>query len=432
MAVESADVVVVGGGLSGLATAAYLARAGFSVRLLERASGLGGRAATLRHQGYALNRGAHALYCRGEGLAVLKELGVPTPGRKVSGSGKALRAGTLHQLPVDMLSLLGTGLLGFGAKAVAARWLDRVPRLSASDLDSLSVTEWLARSGLPAEARALVEALVRLSTYANASDSFSAGTALAQLQRALGGVLYVDGGWQTLADGLRDRAAAAGAIVTTGARAESLRRAGSGAYTVGLSDGSELTAPNVVLAIGPRDAAALIASSGASVPEGLSGAQPLRAATLDVALSHLPKSHEPFILGIDRPLYLSLHSRAAKLAPEGGAVVQAMKYLAAGDDDPDADRAELETLMDLGMPGWRASTVHVQFLPRMITAERLDLAAEGGAAGRPSAEVHGLPGVLLAGDWVRGNSWLADASLGSGRAAARLVVARSSPRRAVA
>jgi len=60
------DVVVVGGGLSGLGAAAYLARAGLSVRLVERASAVGGRAATARVKGYALNRGPHALYRTGE------------------------------------------------------------------------------------------------------------------------------------------------------------------------------------------------------------------------------------------------------------------------------------------------------------------------------------------------------------------------------
>lgn len=40
------DVIVVGGGLAGLATASYLARAGLDVMLFEKSSCLGGRAAT--------------------------------------------------------------------------------------------------------------------------------------------------------------------------------------------------------------------------------------------------------------------------------------------------------------------------------------------------------------------------------------------------
>jgi phytoene dehydrogenase-like protein len=138
------------------------------------------------------------------------------------------------------------------------------------------------------------------------------------------------------------------------------------------------------------------------------------------------------VLGIDRPLYLSVHSSVAKLAPEGKAVIHVMKYLAPGDDDPVADRRELEELLDLAQPGWRAEVVHDQYLPRITAIERLDLAREGGSRGRPSVDAAGLPGVAITGDWVQGGAWLADASIGSARAAAQSIAAHLSPARAVA
>jgi hypothetical protein len=51
---------------------------------------------------------------------------------------------------------------------------------------------------------------------------------------------------------------------------------------------------------------------------------------------------------------------------------------------------------------------------------------------RPDVDVPGLPGVVVAGDWVQGGAWLADASLGSARRAARSIVTQLSPARAVA
>jgi phytoene dehydrogenase-like protein len=429
---DRSDVVVVGGGLAGLAAAAYLGRAGLSVRVVERASAPGGRAATTREQGFALNRGPHALYRGGEAQAVLSDLGVPAPGRTVPSGGRAFRNGALHQLPVGAMSLLTTGLFGWGAKATTARLLERLPRMDPDELGDRSVAEWLDGLAAGAEARELLEAVVRVSTYTNAPRTFSAKTALLQVQRALGGVRYIDGGWQTIVDGLGSRAASWGVQATSGRRATALGPDGSGGYEVGLADGSVIAARGVVLAVAPREAARLLSSAGATVPAAMQSPVPLRAATLDLALSRLGTPSERFVLGIDRPLYLSVHSTVANLAPAGGGLVHVLKYLSGDETDPDQDRAELEALLELSHPGWRSAVVHAQYLPRIVVAERLDLATDGGVSGRPTPEVPGLPGVVLAGDWVQGGSWLADASLGSARAAARALALWLEPARAVA
>ena len=54
--VENHDAVVVGGGVGGLAAAAYLGRAGKSVVLFEKASALGGRAAGEDGHGFIRER----------------------------------------------------------------------------------------------------------------------------------------------------------------------------------------------------------------------------------------------------------------------------------------------------------------------------------------------------------------------------------------
>ncbi|HZU82497.1 MAG TPA: FAD-dependent oxidoreductase, partial [Polyangiaceae bacterium] len=59
------DVIIVGGGLAGLAAAAFCARAGLRVTVLERAKNLGGRARTDLVSGHAFNQGGHALYAKG-------------------------------------------------------------------------------------------------------------------------------------------------------------------------------------------------------------------------------------------------------------------------------------------------------------------------------------------------------------------------------
>jgi phytoene dehydrogenase-like protein len=427
--VQRTDVIVIGGGLAGLTAAAYLGRAGLSVRILERSSELGGRGATRCEDGFFLNRGAHALYRVSDAVAVLAELDVAHHGRPVPGTGKALRQGELFQLPSSALSIFTTGLLSLRAKAVVARWLERTPRLSPHTLEHLSVAEWL--DGCPPEVRAVMEAFIRVATYVNAPAEFSAGTALMQLQRALLGVLYVDGGWKTLVDGIANVGTRWGVRITHGARAVRLESS-NGAHAVSLSDGSVVEARGVVLAVPPDAAASLVATTGVAAPKSFTDVVRGRVATLDLALARLPRPGERFVLGIDQPLYLSVHSAVARLAPEGKAVVHVMKYLPQEETDPDTDRKELEALLDLAQPGWRAEVVHAQYLPRMTAVERLDTAREGGLRGRPDVHVPGLDGVTVAGDWVQGGAWLADASLGSARAAARAIMAQLSPAMAVA
>src|SRR6476661_3839810 len=134
------DVIVVGGGLSGLATATYLARDGRSVVLLEKAPALGGRAGTQARDGFHFNFGPHALYRKGEGAGVLRELGVRWTGGAPSASGGyAIDGGRRHALPGGFVSLLTTGLFGIAAKLEAARLLGSFPKRDASALHGVTV-----------------------------------------------------------------------------------------------------------------------------------------------------------------------------------------------------------------------------------------------------------------------------------------------------
>lgn len=74
------DAAVIGGGLSGLTSSIYLAKAGLSVVLLEKANQLGGRSVTVKKNGAMLNLGLHALYKGGAAEEVLNELGIPVKG----------------------------------------------------------------------------------------------------------------------------------------------------------------------------------------------------------------------------------------------------------------------------------------------------------------------------------------------------------------
>lgn len=143
------------------------------------------------------------------------------------------------------------------------------------------------------------------------------------------------------------------------------------------------------------------------------------------AISSLPAPDGLFGLGIDEPLYLSVHSAYAKLAPEGGAVIHVAKYLGTSiEPDPGRDGAEMEGLLDLLQPGWRKVLVKKRLLPAMFVSNALVTAAQGGLAGRPDTKVGGSGGLYVAGDWVGPEGLLSDASYASARRAAQQILAQ--------
>lgn len=222
----NADVVVVGGGVAGLAAAAYAGRAGRTVFVCEKAGDIGGRAVTHQVGDFRFNLGPHALYRRSHGVEVLKELGVSFGGGVPSASGGyAIDRGTKHALPGGFLSLLTTGLFGLAAKLETARLLASLGRIDPAPLHRVPLDAWLEREVRQPDVRRLLNALIRLSTYANAPAQHSAGAAVEQLQKALdGNVLYLNGGWQVLVDGLRNAAEKAGARIWLRSPAGTSRR----------------------------------------------------------------------------------------------------------------------------------------------------------------------------------------------------------------
>ena len=109
----SKNVVIVGGGLAGLAASIYLARAGRTVTVFEKRRYLGGRAITQLRHGYRFNLGAHAFYRAGAAASVCKELGVPVPGVLAKPKAIALIGGEVRPSFVDALKVARFGAVPF-------------------------------------------------------------------------------------------------------------------------------------------------------------------------------------------------------------------------------------------------------------------------------------------------------------------------------
>src|SRR5262249_34613920 len=178
--------------------------------------------------------------------------------------------------------------------------------------------------------RASLLAAARVTTYTNAPELQSAALFVGML-RKVPHVLYLDGGWQTLVDGLHRTAQDAGVRIVTGTRVVAIEH-NEQVQGVRLAHGEFCAAEAVIVATGPVAASALVdGSEHVALRRWAQEAIPAQVACLDVALRRLPEPRPLGVLSLEQPLYLVVHSASARLAPEGGALIHTLKYLKPGE-----------------------------------------------------------------------------------------------------
>jgi phytoene dehydrogenase-like protein len=417
--------IVIGSGVAGVIAATSIAKAGTKVVLLEKASTFGGRAATRDRHGFHFNLGPHALYREGELRRTLQSLGIDPKGAIPGANGGfAVHQGRLHTLPTGFTSLLTTGVFSLPAKLEFATLLSRIGSIDTSSIQHETLEHWLSRTVRHERVRDIVKMLVRVTSFTNAPEMQSAGAAIEQLQLgARGNVLYLDGGWQTIIDGLRRAATAAGVEIRSAVPAVALERRGRTATAVRLADDTLLPAAAVVVTGAPSDVDALTGSSfAATLPP------PVRHATLDIGLRSLPNPRRLVAFGVDEPLYFSVHSAVARLAPAGGALLHVSKYLKPDETAGVDTEQALEQLVDRLQPGWRDVIEVKQYLPNLTVTHTTLTAAQGGAAGRPASRLASFDNVFIAGDWVGPRGQLSDAVAASAVDAAAAVLSQTAAR----
>jgi protoporphyrinogen/coproporphyrinogen III oxidase len=139
------DVLIIGGGISGLSAAFYLANAGVPSTIVESRPRLGGVIRTEHIQDCTIETGPDSfLAAKPAAFELVRELGL---GDQVIGSNDHLRItfvrkhgrlvplpdGLMMVVPTRIMPLLTTGLLSFGTKVRMGMELLKAPRLRAED-----------------------------------------------------------------------------------------------------------------------------------------------------------------------------------------------------------------------------------------------------------------------------------------------------------
>jgi phytoene dehydrogenase-like protein len=417
------EVAIVGGGISGLAASIYLARAGFSVILLEKSNQLGGRGLTTRKKNAMLNLGVHAFYQNGTGESVLKELGIPLKGANPPASAVGIWKNKVHPIPTTPIQLLKSNLFSLKGKISLTKLMIKLNKIDTEKVGNISLKEWAEMTIHDPLVRLLVFAISRANTYVPYPELHLAGPAIRQLQRTFNGnAFYISEGWGTLIEDLKEQAELAGVTIMNHRNVTEIKHDGS-VQRVLLTNEDILEVPYVIVTAGLKETCHLVYhAEHTSLKRWENQARPIHAACLDLVLRKLPNPDVDFIAGfwMDQPIFYNNPTSVTKMSEDGSTVIHLVKHLGTSTGDPKLDLQHLEQAMDIIHPGWRKEELTRQFLPHLTVShdfnslERFDFT--------PGPSVPEIPGLYIAGDWTGRGELLVDASLGSARRAALAIM----------
>jgi squalene-associated FAD-dependent desaturase len=428
-------VLVIGGGLAGIAAALDCADAGAHVTLVEVRRRLGGAAYSFERDGMRFDNGQHVfLRCCTAYRALLARMGsehhvavqerLEIPVLSPHAPPVVLRRGSLPP-PFHLAGALTrythlTPSQRFSA-ALAARALGALdPRDSA--LDARTLGAWLAEHGQDAHALAVLWDLIALPTLNVPAEQASLALGAFVFRTGLlGGVDAGDIGFHvgTLAETIGEPAevalAGAGVEFRLGWRAEALRRAHAGFEVQGGDGGFDAEA--VIVALPHTRAAGLIEPLLGQLAASIRGLGTSPIVNLHVVYDRVV-CEQPFAAGVDTPVQYLFDRSAAAGAPAGS------QYLAVSLSGADAEmQMSVDALRDRYLPalaellpGARGAQVQ-RFLATREHAATFR-AAPGSAALRPGPRTE-IRGLVLAGSWTD-TGWPAtlEGAVMSGHAAA--------------
>jgi oxygen-dependent protoporphyrinogen oxidase len=287
------EVVIAGGGISGLSTAYYLSKAGVPATIIESRPYLGGVIRTEQIAGCTIEAGPDSfLSAKPAALELIRELGI---GDEVIGSNDHLRVtfvkkngrlvplpdGLMMMVPTKVLPLVASPLLGFGTKFRMGVELLRPPKPAAQDQSVADfVREHYGQEAVDYLAEPLLSGvyggdpsklsvsavLPRFVELAAKYGSLTRGVLVSRAKAPKGSASL----FRTLKGGLGDlvNALSKNANVRT-ARVETIERAGD-RYRVRIA-GEWIETDRVVLACEAHSAASLVSALDGRLAELLGG-----------------------------------------------------------------------------------------------------------------------------------------------------------------
>ncbi|NDI34913.1 phytoene desaturase family protein [Chengkuizengella sediminis] len=415
------DVIIIGGGIAGLTASVILAKENKKVLILEKAKQIGGRAATIEKAGGLLNLGPHAIYPNGPGVKILEELNITLNGGSPASKGTLLYENKTYPLTLSPVALLTSKLLKWKEKREFIKLVSGLNKINTQFIQNISLYDWVEAHLKEEKVKKLFYMLCRLSSYCNDPKRSSAGIIIEQVKLGLTGVRYLDGGWQTLVDQLKQQALSYGVTIKENHHITELLGASPDITLIDSLD-ETFTTKHVISTSTPANTLSMVKSEKLSSTLKLYRdlCIPVKGSFWDIVLKKTTNLNVKFALGLDEPLYYSNQSAVANLATEPNLhVIHLGKYLPTDEKlDPKKNHNQLKKFLDKIEPDWEEEVVFQRYLPSLTVYNALP------STNMPSinSEIPEIPGLYVAGDWVTTKGLLVDASITSAKSAADAII----------
>ncbi|PWA07602.1 phytoene dehydrogenase [Pueribacillus theae] len=413
------DSIVVGGGLAGLTSAAYLTKRGKKILLLERGN-LGGRAITLNVRGYKVNYGAHAIYGRDKSILRLfqQDLGLKIDWRDFTPERAKYDIGNgLTVIPANLKGLFNTKKVkGVDKLKFTFEVFKTILQAHKGDSNT-SIQEWMGKKGITEDVANLMLTLASSNFFTSEPENIPSDvffTYYRRLYKTKKPVAYIAGGWHSLIEEFSRIIEENGGTIKTMEAVESVIFQDREITGVQTKNGN-YQAKDFIFCIPPRELVKVFANNEiVNILDKYVNADPSYVFIYDVALKNRIDVPYTYVYDEKNKIFITdISYYDVECVPKEGQLLQAIGYLS-NDEIENKEKLDeklqmIEQFYDKHFPGWREKLVFPRITKKAVAQEI-----------KWKMNQHPMPysfdkyqNLFFAGDWCEGDGQLSELSFSS-------------------